>query len=111
MSNAGYILHQGRAALPPDVRKGWAFPQLRCSIGVAPRGVAPFIKELLSERQGLSAHRTAEPRPGKPSLPTAHCSLLTAYCLLPTACSPPHAFCTNLSPMDQDFLRFGLAAF
>src|SRR5258705_10690184 len=102
MSNAGYILHQGRAALPPDVRKGWAFPQLRCSIGVAPRGVAPFIKELLSERQSLSEHRTAEPRPAKPSLPTA-------CCLLPARL---HTHSVLISrPMDQDFLRFGLAAF
>src|SRR5258705_6184505 len=109
MSNAGYILHQGRAALPPDVRKVWAFQQLRCSIGVAPRGVAPFIKELLSERQSLSAHRTSEPRPGKPSLPTAHCSLLTACCLLPARL---HTHSVLISrPMDQDFLRFGLAAF
>jgi hypothetical protein len=29
MSNAGYILYQGRAALPPDVRKGYAFPQAK----------------------------------------------------------------------------------
>jgi hypothetical protein len=57
------------AALPPDVRKGFAFPETTCfklrgyaSVRAVEAQPLPNPRASLTERQSLSAHQTAEPK-------------------------------------------------
>jgi hypothetical protein len=53
------------AALPPDVRKGFALPAGLINSGATPPGHSPDKWEHVTEGRSPSAHQAAEPRRGR----------------------------------------------
>ena len=89
------------AALPPSVRKGYAFPRsIPCSEGCASGGVAFGSKKPRTERHSLSARKAAEPRRyqreerGQAHLPDLELSQLSSHIV---CTSFPRAKCKNFN--------------